>query len=158
MVKRGFLVTVGAAAILVAGMSGCSSEEKESPAVSAETVDANAAPSDGATKVMIDGEDQNVSGTIVCNAMAGNTNIVIGGPTSGIAAVVSSGDSPTVQSVTLGNVNGVTLGYQQGAGQGEATVEKYGGNYKISGTATGLDMANPMQAVNKAFELQVACP
>ncbi len=43
----------------------------------------------------------------------------------------------------LGNVNGVTLGYQSGAGQGEAKAEKDGKTYKISGTATGIDMANP---------------
>ena len=58
----------------------------------------------------------------------------------------------------LGNVNGVTLGYQNGAGQGEAKAEKDGKTYKISGTATGVDMANPMQPVNKPFEIEVTCP
>jgi ipoprotein LpqH len=52
----------------------------------------------------------------------------------------------------------VTLGYQAGAGQGEAKAEKDGNTYKISGTATGIDMANPMQPVNKPFEIQVTCP
>jgi lipoprotein LpqH len=28
----------------------------------------------------------------------------------------------------------------------------------ISGTATGIDMANPMQPVNKPFEINVTCP
>jgi len=63
-----------------------------------------------------------------------------------------------VQSVGLGNVNGVTLGYQSGTGQGEATAEKAGSSYKIAGTATGVDMANPMQPVNKPFEIEVTCP
>jgi ipoprotein LpqH len=85
-------------------------------------------------------------------------NIAIGDAATGIAAVVSSGDEPTVQSVGLGNVNNVTLGYQAGAGQGEAKAEKDGNTYKISGTATGIDMANPMQPVNKPFEIQVTCP
>ena len=58
----------------------------------------------------------------------------------------------------LGNVNGVTLGYQSGVNQGEATVQKDGDTYTISGTATGVDMANPMQPVNKPFEIQVTCP
>ena len=90
--------------------------------------------------------------------MGGNTNIAIGNASTGIGAVVSSGDNPSVVSVGLGNVNGVTLGYQSGAGQGDAKVEKDGKTYKISGTATGVDMANPMQPVNKKFEIEVTCP
>jgi lipoprotein LpqH len=164
-VKRGFVVAVGGAAIVIAGLSGCSSGEKksESPSTSAEattgggTASATAAPSGGGTKISIDGQDQNVSGTVVCSAMGGNMNIAIGDAATGIAAVLSS-DGATVQSVGLGNVNGVTLGYQSGTGQGEAKAEKDGNAYKISGTATGIDMANPMQPVNKPFEIQVTCP
>ena len=163
--KRGFVVAIGGAAIVIAGLSGCSSGEKksESPATSAEatteagTASATAAPSGGGTKVTIDGQDQNVGGTVVCSAMGGNMNIAIGDAATGIAAVLSE-DGSTVQSVGLGNVNGVTLGYQSGTGQGEAKATKDGNNWKISGTATGIDMANPMQPVNKPFEIDVACP
>jgi lipoprotein LpqH len=163
-VKRGFVVAVGGGAIVIAGLSGCSSDEKksESPATSAETsatgtASATAAPSGGGTKITIDGQDQNVSGTVVCSAMGGNMNIAIGDAAMGIAAVLSE-DGSTVQSVGLGNVNGVTLGYQAGTGQGEAKATMDGKSYKISGTATGIDMANPMQPVNKPFEIEVACP
>jgi len=163
-VKRGFVVAVGGAAIVVAGLSGCSSGEKksESPATSAEattgagTASATAAPSGGGTKVTIDGQDQNVKGTVVCTAMGGNMNIAIGDAATGIAAVLSE-DGSTVTSVGLGNVNGVTLGYASGTG-GEAKATKDGNNWKISGTATGIDMANPMQPVNKPFEIDVTCP
>ncbi|WP_102145067.1 lipoprotein LpqH [Mycobacterium hubeiense] len=164
--KRGFLVAVGGAAIVIAGLSGCSSSEEkaESPATTAEatteaeagTATAEAGASE--TKVTIDGQDQNVQGTVVCSAMGGNMNIAIGDAATGIAAVVSEGDSPAVRSVGLGNVNGVTLGFQEGAGQGEAKAEKDGDTYRISGTATGVDMANPMQPVNKPFEIEVTCP
>jgi ipoprotein LpqH len=164
-VKRGFVVAIGGAAIVIAGLSGCSSGDKksESATTSAEatteagTASATAAPSGGGTKVTIDGQDQNVQGTVVCSAMGGNMNIAIGDAAMGIAAVVSE-DGSTVQSVGLGNVNGVTLGYQSGTGQGEAKATKDGSNWKISGTATGIDMANPMQPVNKPFEIDVACP
>jgi lipoprotein LpqH len=164
-VKRGFVVAVGGAAIVIAGLSGCSSDEKksESPTTAAETTtgagtaSATAAPSGGGTKITIDGQDQNVSGTVVCSEMGGNMNIAIGDAATGIAAVLSS-DASTVQSVGLGNVNGVTLGYQSGTGQGEAKATKDGNNYKISGSATGIDMANPMQPVNKPFEIAVTCP
>ncbi|MGE0214199.1 lipoprotein LpqH [Mycolicibacterium sp.] len=152
--KRGVVVAVGGAALVIAGLSGCSSGDKSE--TSGET--SSAAAAEGKSTVTIDGQDQEVSGTVVCSDMGGNTNIAIGDATTGIGVVVSTGDSPTVQSVGLGNVNGVTLGYQSGSGQGEAKAEKDGSTYKISGTATGVDMANPMQPVNKPFEIEVTCP
>ncbi|MBP1817936.1 lipoprotein LpqH [Mycobacterium sp. OAE908] len=166
MVKRGFVVAVGGAAIVIAGLSGCSSGDKKSESSGSSTassasgtasVSATAAPSGGGTKVTIDGKDQNVAGTVVCTAMGGNMNIAIGEAATGIAAVVSE-DGSNVTSVGLGNVNGVTLGYQSGTGQGEAKATKDGNKWTISGTATGIDMANPMQPVNKPFEIDVTCP
>jgi ipoprotein LpqH len=166
VVKRGFVVAIGGAAIVIAGLSGCSSGEKKSESTTTSaaasapgtaSVSATAAPSGAGTKVTIDGQDQSVSGTVVCSAMGGNMNIAIGDAATGIAAVVSE-DGSNVQSVGLGNVNGVTLGYQNGTGQGEAKAMKDGNNWKISGTATGIDMANPTQPVNKPFEIDVACP
>jgi lipoprotein LpqH len=166
VVKRGFVVAVGGAAIVIAGLSGCSSGDKKSESSGSSTassasgtasVSATAAPSGGGTKVTIDGKDQNVAGTVVCTAMGGNMNIAIGEAATGIAAVVSE-DGSNVTSVGLGNVNGVTLGYQSGTGQGEAKATKDGNKWTISGTATGIDMANPMQPVNKPFEIDVTCP
>ncbi|MBS1692588.1 MAG: lipoprotein LpqH [Actinobacteria bacterium] len=171
--KRGLVVAVGGAAIVIAGLSGCTSggssssettattaaattEAETETATATETASATAAA--GSPKVVIDGQDQNVQGTVVCASMGGNVNIAIGEAMTGIAAVVSEADPPVVSSVGLGNVNGVTLGYQQGAGQGEATAVKDGNTYKITGTATGIDMANPMQPVNKPFEIEVTCP
>ena len=164
--KRGFVVAVGGAAIVIAGLSGCSSGNKSaspssssasSSAAGTASASATAAPSGGGTKVTIDGKDQNVSGTVVCSSMGGNMNIAIGEATAGIAAVLSS-DGSTVQSVALGNVNGVTLGYQSGTGQGDANASKDGNSYKIPGTAPGIDMANPMQPMTKPFEIDVTCP
>lgn len=152
--KRAITVAVGGAAIVIAGLSGCSSGDKAE--TSGETT--AVAESDGTAKVKIDGQDQDVAGTVVCSEMGGNTNIAIGDATTGIGVVVSSGDDPVVQSVGLGNVDGITLGYQSGAGQGDAKAKKDDDKYKISGTATGVDMANPMQPVNKPFEIDVACP
>jgi lipoprotein LpqH len=164
-VKRGLVVAIGGAAIVIAGLSGCSSGKKtESSSSSASSsasktasASATAAPSGGGTKVIIDGQDQNVGGTVVCSAMGGNMDIAIGGAATGIAAVVSE-DASTVTSVGLGNVNGVTLGYAAAGGQGDAKATKDGNNWKITGTATGVDMANPMQPVNKPFEIDVTCP
>jgi ipoprotein LpqH len=154
VVKRGFVVAVGGAAIVVAGLAGCSSEKKSE--TSGET--SSAASAEGKSTVTIDGKDQAVQGTVVCSTMGDNVNIAIGDATTGIGAVVGTGDSPVVHSVGLGNVNGVTLGFQENAGQGEAKAEKDGNTYKISGTAVGVDMANPMQPQNKPFEIEVSCP
>lgn len=152
--KREIVVAIGGAAIVIAGLSGCSSEKKSE--TSGET--SSAAAAEGKSTVTIDGQDQAVQGTVVCSDMGGNTNIAIGDATTGIGVVVTTGDSPTVTSVGLGNVNGVTLGYQNGVGQGEAKAEKDGKTYKISGNATGVDMANPLQPVTKPFEIEVSCP
>jgi lipoprotein LpqH len=163
-VKRGFVVAVGGMAILVAGLSGCSSDDKKSDsdkpsATSAEASSETVTASSGAgeTKVTIDGQDQQVSGTVVCTAMGGNMNIAIGDAATGIAVVVSE-DGSAVQSVGLGNVNGVTLGYQNGTGQGDAKAEKDGSSWTVTGNATGIDMANPLQPVTKPFEIAVECP
>jgi lipoprotein LpqH len=169
-VKRGLVVAVAGAAIVVAGLAGCSSKNSStassssSKASSSSSASASVSASASATsgpssvKVIIDGQDQNVQGTVTCASMGGNVNIAIGEASTGIAVVLSDADPPVVHSVALGNVNGVTLGYQEGVGQGNAQATKDGKSYKITGTATGIDMANPMQPVNKPFEIDVTCP
>jgi ipoprotein LpqH len=106
--------------------------------------------------VIIDGKDQNVTGSVVCTTVGGNVNIAIGGAATGIAAVLTDANPPGVTSVGLGNVNGVTLAYAAGSG-GNASATKDGNKYKITGNATGVDMANPTQPVNKPFEIDVTC-
>jgi len=175
-VKQAFVLTVGGAAIVFSSLVGCSSnksvsdvtsEAKEtaksaaseaSSAVTSATDAVKGNPEPGKAKVSIDGQDQNVEGTVVCTAMGGNVQIAIGNATTGIGAQVSEGDSPTVHQVGLGNVNGVALGFQEGAPGGEATATKDGNTYTIKGTATGVDMANPMQPTTKPFEIAVTCP
>jgi lipoprotein LpqH len=157
-VKRGLTVAVAGAAILVAGLSGCSSNKSNTGSGSS-SASASSSTGGGAsgTKVIIDGQDQHVSGTTVCTTVACNVNIAIGGASTGIAAVLTDANPPEVKSVGLGNVNGVTLGYTSGTGQGKAEATKNGNSYKITGTATGVDMANPMSPVNKPFEIDVTC-
>ena len=159
--KRSLTVAAAATAIVVVGLSGCSSDKKSSSGSNSSSNSSNgAAASSGSstTKVTIDGKDQSVQGTTACTTAAGNVNIAIGGASTGIGVVLTDASPPSVKSVGLGNVNGVTLGYTPGTGQGNATATKDGSKYKISGTATGVDMANPMQPVNKPFEIDVTCP
>jgi lipoprotein LpqH len=158
-VKRQLTVAVAGAAILAAGISGCSSNKSSTSGSGGGSSTSASVSSGGAagTKVTIDGKDQNVTGSVVCSNAGGTINIAIGGAATGIAAVLSDGSPPQVKSVALGNVNGVTLGYTPGAGQGNASATKNGTSYKITGSATGIDMANPMQPVNKPFEIDVTC-
>ena len=155
--KHGLTVTVAAAAILVAGISGCSSNKSSSGGGGASGTTTATAGGGGGPAVTIDGKNQNVSGSVVCSTAGGNVNIAIGGAATGIAAVLTDANPPEVKSVGLGNVNGVTLAYTSGTGQGNASATKNGSSYKITGTATGVDVANPMQPVNKPFEIDVTC-
>jgi ipoprotein LpqH len=148
--KRGILVgMVAGATVVVAVLAGCSSNKSST-----------SSPAPGpAEKVVIDGQTQQVAGPVSCTPANGNINIGIGDPTNGIGAVISTANPPIVQAVGLGNLTGVTLGYSAGApNQGNVQATKNGNSYTIKGTATGVNMANPQQALTKSFEMDVTCP
>ena len=160
--KRGLTVAVAGAAILAASISGCSSKSSSGGGGSTAVVTGNtsvAAGGTAGTKVTIDGKDQNVSGgSVLCAKVGADFSITIGGAGSGINALLSDANPPEVKSVGLGSVGGVVLGYTPGSGSGKASATKNGNVYKISGTATGVDPANPTAPVNKPFEINVTCP
>jgi ipoprotein LpqH len=157
--KRKVLIMAGTAATLATVMVGCSHQDTATHVGNAAVAPAGASN----TKVLVDGKDQNVKGQVACTTAAGTVNIAIGGGSgtngvpTGIGAVLTDANPPSVKSVALGNVNGVTLGV--GGTSGKASATKDGSTYKISGTASGVDMSNPMAGpVNKSFELDIACP
>jgi ipoprotein LpqH len=157
--KREVLIMAGTAAALATVMVGCSHHDTATNVGNAAVAPAGASN----TKVLVDGKDQNVKGQVACTTAAGTVNIAIGGGSgssgvpTGIGAVLTDASPPVVKSVALGNVNGVSLGV--GGTTGKANATKDGSTYKISGTASGMDMSNPMAGpVNKSFELDVACP
>jgi ipoprotein LpqH len=157
--KREFMITAGAAATLAAVLVGCSHHDGAVSAGNAAVAPAGSSN----TKVLVDGKDQNVTGQVACTTAAGTVNIAIGGGSgaggvpTGIGAVLTDANPLVVKSVALGNVNGVSLGVGGTSGKAQAT--KDGSTYKISGTASGMDMSNPMAGpVNKSFELDITCP
>ena len=157
--KREILIMAGTAATLATVMVGCSHHDKAVSVGNAAVAPAGSSN----TKVLVDGKDHNVKGQVACTTTAGTVNIAISGGSgssgvpSGIGAVLTDANPSVVKSVALGNVNGVTLGVGGTTGKADAT--KDGSTYKISGTASGMDMSNPMAGpVNKSFELDVACP
>lgn len=144
-------------AVVIAAGAGCSSNKSGSGASGSSSAPAAAGP-----QLIVDGQNQNVSGQVTCAAAGDNTNIGIGDPTAGLGAVVSNGNPPLVHSVGLGTVNGVALGFSDAAPNqgGNAGAAVDGKTWAIKGTATGVDMSNPQQPqqVTKSFELNVTCP
>lgn len=159
--KYHVITALSGAALAIAGITGCSNNQESSSTPSyeqtSETASADSSSTSNAT-VTIDGKPQDIQGQIVCTAAGGNYNIAIGEAATGIAVVMSE-DASTVHSVGLGNVDGVTLGFQENVtGDATASATKDGNSYTITGTATGVDMANPLQPVTKPFEIAVTCP
>ncbi|MDM4140056.1 MULTISPECIES: lipoprotein LpqH [Mycobacterium] len=154
--KRGIVVGVASVALVVAASAGCSSNKSNTGAAGSSS-SAPAGP-----VLIVDGQNQNVSGQVTCTAAGDNINIGIGDPTAGLGAVVSNGNPPLVHSVGLGTVNGVALGFSDAAPNqsGSAGAAVKGKDWAIKGTATGTDMSNPQQPqqVTKPFELDLTCP
>ena len=159
MVKRGMVAAVAIMAMVAAALAGCSSK-KSTTSSSGSPSSSSAATA--ATQVIVDGQNQNVTGQVTCTANGDNINIGIGDAANGVGAVVSNANPPIVHAVGLGSVNGITLGYSDAApGQsGNAGAAQDGKTYAIKGTATGADMTNPQQPkqVTKSFEMTVTCP
>jgi ipoprotein LpqH len=143
VVKRAVVVTIGGAAVVVAGLAGCSFFGSVNSPL-------------GGGKLTIDGKDHDFTRKVRCTTM-GSTVQIDAGDRSGatVGATVSAGDNPTVQTVSLGNVDGFDGGYAPGTGT--ATATKGGNSYKITGTAVGVDKNNQMP-VNKSFQIDLTCP
>lgn len=168
-VNRGWAMSVAGAAIVAAGLAGCSDNTSDTATGTTETMTSTGTPATvtsgavsgtagpGAAKVTVDGKPQQINGQVVCSTNGGNMNIAIGEATSGIGIMLTE-DASRVSSVGLGNVDGVALGFQEGAPGGSATATRDGKIYKVSGTATGIDMANPTAPTTKPFEIEVTCP
>jgi ipoprotein LpqH len=158
-VKRGIVVGVAGVAVAVAACAGCSSNKSSTGASSSS---APSAPSAAGPQVIVDGQNQNVSGQVTCNTANGVTTIGIGDATAGVGAVVSTDNPPIVHSVGLGSVNGVAFGFSDAAPNqaSNAGAAVNGKSYAIKGTATGTDMSNPQQpqTLTKPFELDATCP
>jgi lipoprotein LpqH len=154
VLKREMTAGVLGAALVIAALAGCSSGTSKTSSSSSSA----AATAPIVTKVVVDGQDQNVAGAATCTPAGDNVNIGIGDPTNGVGAVVTSTDPPAVHAVGLGSAGGSTLGFSDAAqSQGNAQATKQGNSYKITGTAVGLDQSTS-QAVTKPFEMDVACP
>ena len=140
-----------AAAVVTFALSACDdapSPPSEQPSPSA----AAAAP-----RVTVNGRVQDVGSAVICDTESGGVNIAIG-DMYGVAAVLTDGEPPDVESVALGDIDGVPLGFQKGRRGDTATASKTGNTYRIQGVAAGIDVKNPLTPVHMPFEIEVTCP
>jgi lipoprotein LpqH len=173
-VKREVIITVGAAAVVVAGVAGCGGSDNKSPTTSSSATSSSAssttAPATtpsvsvtvstgaGQAKISIDGQPQDTANqAVVCATTGGKFSIAVGEPMMGTIVGLEQ-DGSVVHNVGLGSINGTVLSFTEGAPGNTATAKKDGNTYTITGTATGVDMANPTQQVSKSFEIVATCP
>lgn len=168
--KRGLIVALSGTALVVAGLTGCSSDKDKDKQASAGSATATASASEalpgggnatagaGTAKVTVDGKAQDVSGQIACTTAGGNVVIAIGNAGGGLGATLTDADPPEVKAVGLGSVGGQALAYAPGVPGAEAKATKDGKTYKITGTVMSVDMSNPTAPANKPFDMEVTCP
>ena len=147
--NRGLVVALAGAAIVVAGIAGCSSKKSCSGG-------ACVSGGNGTAKVTVDGKDQSVSGKVVCGTMGNTVTMSVGDPTatSYATAQVTTDNPPKVNTVHVGAAN--SPGMTMGPGVGDATATKDGNTYKLTGHIQ--DMSNPMAMQTKPFDMEIGCP
>jgi lipoprotein LpqH len=131
-----------AAAVLVAGLAGCSSP---APALGGTTA-----------KVTIDGKDTGNPHAVRCSQTGWAWTIETPDKTKGFTAVLDTGDTVSAKSVNFHDFGGFTGGYWADK-IGKAEVSGVGGKYTITGSADGSFTDNPSNAVTTTFRIEASC-
>ena len=150
--KRGLLVAAAGAAIVVAGLTGCSSGTKQSVG-------------QASAKLTIDGKDQTVPQPVACQQTPQGGQIGMGNGQDQNNFMVAQFSPTDVQQMTLFS-NGKKLIVQNGNPMGgSAKMTKDGSKYTFTGKAAEMqgapDPSNPMAEMNPPthdFTLEVTCP
>jgi hypothetical protein len=130
------------AAVLVAGLAGCSSQ----PAALGGTT----------AKVTIDGKDTGNPHNVKCSQTGWAWTIETPDKTKGFTAVIDTGDTISAKSVDFHDIGGFTGSYWADK-IGKADVTGAGGKYTITGSADGNFTDNPSHAVTTTFRIEAAC-
>jgi lipoprotein LpqH len=131
-----------AAAVLVAGLAGCSSQ----PAALGGTT----------AKVTIDGKDTGNPHNVRCSQTGWAWTIETPDKTNGFTAVLDTGDTVSAKSVDFHDFGGFTGSYWADK-IGKAEVSGVGGKYTITGSADGSYTDNPSNAVTTTFRIEASC-
>ena len=151
---------------LIGGLSACGDDKKDD-SKAADTTSAAAATTGAKTdtasgsksSVTVDGKAWTGSFSTACAKQGDLLALTIadlsGDATKGASATIKSDD--TVSAVGIGNVASGGLGYAEGAPGGSAKLEKDGKTYTVTGEATGVDLANPLEPKKSTYELVFVC-
>jgi lipoprotein LpqH len=131
-----------AAAVLVAGLAGCSSP----PAALGGTT----------AKVTIDGKDTGNPHAVRCSQTGWAWTIETPDKTKGFTAVLDTGDTVSAKSVDFHDFGGFTGSYWADK-IGKAEVSGVGGKYTITGSADGSYTDNPSNKVTTTFRIEASC-
>lgn len=139
---------VAAAALIIGGSAGCSSE------ASAKQAPGTLPP--GAAQLTIDGKELPTSRSVECAPPEKSlTTITTGNDGSGATMMVSNAGKLTVEFVRIRNLNGFSGDYNRGLGP-DATVTLTANTYQISGAAFGYGPNSP-EPTTEPFTIKVAC-
>lgn len=166
----GLAVAAGCVA-LAAGIAGCSSQKSDEKSSSTPPHTPTSTTEPGHTeapvtpaqpdqaKVTFGSNDAGPITAIGCKTDNSETTITIEGsqPTT---IVLTDGDTPVVNSVSIGKVgsDGPALLYSEGVSDAPAQVTHDGKHYTVKGTGMGADATNPDAPTNMPFDIAVTCP
>lgn len=138
------IVAVAAAALLVAGVAACSSEEQPNH------------PSQAS--VMINGNTVANQKSVICKQQQWYWTILIGDQeVSGVKAMVNkTDDTLTAQSVHIVNLGGFTGTYSKGEGP-DASASFNSETFTITGTANGYNTYKPNEPATAKFKIVATC-
>ncbi|HKP41110.1 lipoprotein LpqH [Mycobacterium sp.] len=132
-----------AAAVLAAGVAGCSSQP---PALGSTTA-----------KVTIDGKDTGNPHNVVCSQTGWSWMIQTPGKDKGFTAVIDTGDKVTARSIDFRDMAGFTGTYWiDNIGNAEVTGNA-DGKYTITGSANGAFTDHPTHGVTATFRIEADC-
>lgn len=103
-------------------------------------------------RVVVNGAVRTVENRVECVTAGEMTFVNIGSDSDGIAARLTAGESPSLESLTLGVIDGQPVIYSPSNGGAKPEVTKSGRSYKIAGPATA-GLSTPA-----TFELEFTCP
>jgi ipoprotein LpqH len=139
---------VVAAAVVVIGGAGCSSQTPHNPAPG--TLPA------GTAELSVNGSTARVTDAVRCESIEWMRTIRTGDEAAGVTVMLSNAKKLVAEFVRFRDFDGFTGSYDRHL-QGEAAVAMTGPTYRIAGTAVGYANSRPTERTTAPFELRVSC-
>jgi ipoprotein LpqH len=108
-------------------------------------------------KVVVDGKARHVENHVECVTAASMVFANLGSEHDGITLILSAGEHPKLNDLTLGTVDGISLTYTTSNIGPAPAVTKTGSTYTVVGTASGPS-PDGAKNVSKPFDIEFTCP